>query len=206
VSIGSKVRMALAGWTAVALIGGVMAAGPADAGKKKKHGKAKHAKVVQVSKGGNAQAGNGGAGGAGGSSGSVNNTGNVVGGVGSASAGPGTGPGAGLPADLVACVNNALADGVLDALESARCGALVPPNAEELFPAFIECLEQIPNPVPPVPAQFIAPCLIGSGPGGGGAGGNGGSGGNATGGNAGNNSNSSSVTVTRNDHSIGVGG
>jgi hypothetical protein len=72
VLMASKFRMALAGLTAVALLGGVVAADPADAAKKKKkRAKAKTSKVVQVSKGGNATAGDGGNGGAGTVSGGV---------------------------------------------------------------------------------------------------------------------------------------
>ena len=97
--------MGLAGLIAAALIGGVVAANPAEAHKKRKHGH--HATVVQVSKGGNATAGNGGAGGSGGSSGGVNNTGAVLGGdVHSGAGGNGTAGGMGGAATGGAAGNN----------------------------------------------------------------------------------------------------
>ena len=80
-SISSKFRLALAGLTAVALVGGVMMADPADAGKrKKKIKKAKITKIVQVNRSGDATGGAGGSGGAGGNSGKVVNTGDIGGG------------------------------------------------------------------------------------------------------------------------------
>ena len=80
-SINSTIRMALAGLTAVALLGGVMAADPADAGKKrKKNKKTNITKVVQVNRSGDARGGDGGHGGKGGDIGKVVNPGDVTGG------------------------------------------------------------------------------------------------------------------------------
>lgn len=239
--MSSKFRMALAGLTAAALIGGVMVADPADAGKKK-HKKVKVIKkkvkkvkkgnsVKQVSKGGNAKAGNGGNGGAGGSSGNVYNTGNV--GVGTPAT-PDTGPGVGVTEAQADCILglDTFGDDIVD---------FEVPFTEAEVEAFFE--DTAPGPQPddgcgPLPEAFTD-CLIAEGaiiagelvitvadvnaclvvvpgtpavPGGGGAvfsgnggaGAPGGDGGSATGGDGGSNSNVSTVTVTRDDHSIDV--
>jgi hypothetical protein len=211
--MSSKLRLALAGLTAAALIGGVMVADPADAGKKK-HKKVKVVKkkkvkkgnsVKQVSKGGKAKAGHGGHGGNGGNTGNVYNTGNV-------------GGGATVTPAQASCAETALGafigqnptgDAVLDALVPTcfpsrnlaantlqgciqSAGTL---TADEID----DCVGDIP--VTPTPSDGGGSVF--SGDGGGGAGG--GTGGNATGGAGGNNSNSSSTTVNSNDHSIDVG-
>jgi hypothetical protein len=215
--------MALVGLTAAALIGGVMAADPADAGKKKKKkNKARHAKVVQISKGGNAKAGNGGNGGAGGSSGNVHNTGNVGGGT------PATGPGAGLLPRQAACAT--LAFLTLDAATPNTPGIPGPIDAADITAALVGGTPQCFPSFGAIPAPFVA-CIIAAGgdallqaeaadclnvtpgtpdgggtvfSGSGGAGGSGGDGGDATGGTAGNNTNTNSVIVSSDDHSIDV--
>ena len=205
---GSKFRLFLAGLTAAALIGGVMAADPADAGKKKKkRAKAKSSKVVQVSKGGKAKAGNGGHGGKGGNSGNVHNTGNVGGG------GPVITPGQASCAEtaLAAFVGqNPTGDDVLDALvpsciptrnlaANTLQGCIQ--SAGTLTQAEINaCVDDIP--VSTTPGSGAGGSVF-SGDGGNGAAG--GTGGNATGGTGGNNTNSSSTTVNSDDHSISAG-
>ena len=217
-SMGSKLRMGLAALMAAALVGSVLAAGPVDAGKKKHHKNVKVHKgssVEQVSKGGDATAGNGGNGGAGGSSGNFNNTGSVSG-----VAGPSElpGPGAGLPAEFIGCVTGIgqVLNGVdivtLDTL--FFCEAGLPFPGLDVFPAFTECLG------PPSGAEIpfwtletITACLAPTVPvpgggvfsGNGGNGATGGNGGNAVGGNGGTNMNTNTRTVTSDDHSIDVG-
>ena len=210
--MSSKFRLALAGLTAAALIGGVMTADPADVWKKKKHKKVKIVKVKkgksvkQVSKGGDAKAGNGGSGGSGGSSGNVYNTGNVNGG----GVAPGT-PGG--------CVLAAFDD-------VAPGGAITDPNVEDDFliaadacgatDAQLVCLRTAaiaPGDLTDLTRAEVIGCVGGPGAGTGGGsvfsgdagdGGAGGDGGNATGGTGGNNTNTSTVTVSRDDHSIDV--
>jgi len=221
--MSSKLRFVIAGLTAAALIGGVMAANPAEAGKKKKH--SKHSKVVQISKGGNAKAGNGGNGGKGGSSGNVNNTGNVGGGGGFVEqAVPGS--------DLRACAQAALVHFVgLSPNDGANSAAFINALVPECFPMVSDfagmqgcltssaasgdgltqdeltaCINQFIPAGAPVMILVAAPAGSGSvfsGNGGNGAGG--GNGGEATGGAGGNNTNSSTVTVNRDDHSIEAG-
>ena len=207
----SKFRLFLAGLTAAALIGGVMAADPADAGKKKKkRAKAKSSKVVQVSKGGKAKAGNGGNGGKGGNSGNVHNTGNVGGGGGLI-----TVP---MTPDETACAVAALVTddpqnrgNVISALRP-QCfdnAAVIPEDFIDcviadpgtLTEADIEaCLGEVPT------VQIPGPVSNGSVfSGSGGSGASGGTGGNAVGGTGGNNMNSSSTTVNSDDHSINAG-
>lgn len=206
-SIGSKFRLALAGLTAAALIGGVMVADPADAGKKK-HKKVKVVKkkkvkkvkkgdsVKQVSKGGDAKAGNGGNGGSGGSSGNVYNTGNVGGGAGDA---------------LGSCLLELLPITVGDldeaALDAAGCDFASPQEAQDLM----VCLRLQADANQVIQESAALACgavLPGSGgsvfSGDAGSGAVGGNGGNATGGAGGDNSNTSTVTVNRDDHSIDV--
>jgi hypothetical protein len=219
VSIGYKFRVALAGLTALAMMGGVMAADPADAGKKKKKKKGhRSAQVVQVSKGGNAKAGNGGNGGNGGNSGNVNNTGNV--------GGPAP---VVIPADLTAAEAECIIDAVLGGIFAggvAPAGfpaflALVDACLVDPVPALEECFEAGVLAGPGLAVAEIVDCLDaaddpvvvggGGGPanvfsGAGGAGGAGGPGGDATGGAGGDNTNTNTVTVTRTstDNSIDV--
>jgi hypothetical protein len=219
----SKIRLALAGLTAVALMSGVMAADPADAGKKKKkRAKAKSAKVikkgskvVQVSKGGNATAGNGGAGGAGGSSGKVFNTGNVGGGA-----------GGGLTQQEAACLGAAFAledaltpaPGIPGPITDARVVVALarvpncPLTLADIPASILACIRAVDEPV--LDAAEALGCLDDTPgvPGTAGAvfsgdagnGGTGGDGGSATGGAGGDNTNISSVTVSHDDHSIDV--
>jgi hypothetical protein len=93
--MGSKIRMTLAALTAVALVGGLMAADPADAGKKRKHHK-KSVKISQNARGGDARGGNGGHGGNGGNAFNF-------GGAGTPGT-PATGPGVGVTPANVACL------------------------------------------------------------------------------------------------------
>jgi hypothetical protein len=210
VSLSSKLRMALVGLTAVALVGGVMSADPAMAGKKKKKkNNHHHSSVVQVSKGGNARGGNGGHGGEGGDSGNVANTGNVTG-------GPRVGFG-----PLEDCVRAVLpfGPGPVPGFAAALAAALTASCGGPLPAAFIDCLVLRATPAPVVPESaffFCADLLPGGGvpgpgpfgsgvfSGRGGDGGTGGNGGAALAGNGGNNTNSSSVTVASDDHSIDV--
>ena len=217
--ISSKIRMALAGLTVVALVGGVMAASPAEAGKKKRHKKVvkihKGKSVKQISKGGNATGGNGGAGGSGGSSGAVNNTGNVGGGAGS-----------GLTDAQAACIGAAfaLADaadaplGAIDgpitdafvaaALTAAGCGV----TPADIPASVLACVRVADDDGVLTTAEALgcldnSPGAPGSGSvfsGNAGNGAAGGNGGNATGGAGGSNTNSSTRTVTSDDHSIDV--
>jgi hypothetical protein len=140
----SKIRMILVGLTAAALIGGVMSADPAMAGKRKKHKKAKIVKIQKVDKsqsvnGGNAGTGNGGNGGHGGHGGSAVNTG----GGGGVVFLPGTAPGAGLPAAFAACMAAA-------ALPGSDGGTTI--NADE----FTSCLTSTGTVLAALPAAFLA--------------------------------------------------
>jgi hypothetical protein len=230
--MSSKFRLALAGLTAAALIGGVMTADPADAWKKKKHKKVKVVKVKkvkkgnsvkQVSNGGNAKAGNGGNGGSGGSSGNVYNTGNL--GTGPV-IGPPTGPGVGVSPAALDCAADVLvgpggpftAAQIANALTTVQPAAPVPCFPGVVPPAFLDCLVAASATGPGITIDEVGDCgevtpggVIAPGtPGGsvfsgnGGAGAAGGAGGDAFGGTGGNNSNTSTVTVTRDDHSIDV--
>jgi hypothetical protein len=219
--------MALVSITAVALVGGVMFADPADAGKKrKKYKKAKVTKVVQVSKGGDAKGGDGGAGGKGGNSGNVANTGNVTG-------GPFAGP-IFLPIDA-ACVATALETLAGPLLNGPPGPGTVrvtidpcipgPPGfiPEELTACLSDAFDVVVDVIVAPTPDEIAFCL-GAFPGGilvpgprsgvfsgdGGAGGAGAAGGAAFAGSGGDNTNTSTHTVTvinsNNDNSIkGVG-
>jgi hypothetical protein len=214
--MSSKIRMALAGLTVVALVGGVMAAGPAEAGKRKKK-RHHHSSVVQVSKGGNARGGNAGHGGEGGDSGNVANTGNI--------GGPGVatvvaGPGAGVTPAQAACLTAALgAPPVGGGLLFAEIDACFPPGAVPA--ALFSCLFAAGAPGLPaildVTAAELGVCLAPTTtvivPGGGGGvvrsgrggdGGAGGTGGAATGGAGAANTNTSTSTSASDDHSIEV--
>jgi len=209
--MSSKIRMALAGLTVVALAGGLLAANPAEAGKKRKHHHKGHShsssSVKQVSEGGDAKGGNGGNGGKGGSSGNVNNTGNV--GVGTPAT-PDSGPGVGVTAAQGQCMVAGI--GVVDTVAHLLAGCFGPAGPPAAFAACIAAatpnlltVPEVQNCLTVVPGTPAVPGGSGSVfSGNGGAGASGGTGGNAIGGNGGDNSNTSQTTVSRDDHSIEV--
>lgn len=181
--------MALAGLTAVALLGGVMAAAPAEAGKKRK----KSVKIVQNARGGDARTGNGGNGG---------NGGNVFsfGGAGTPGT-PATGPGVGVTNAQLACAAGVLVNPAAPPFTPANIVNALTAGAPPCFPgtppaAFVDCLVAASQAGGITAAEVIAcgavtpgtPATVGGGGGGvGGAGGAGAASGNATGGAGGNN-------------------
>jgi hypothetical protein len=199
----SKIRMSLAGLTAVALLGSAALSTPAMAWHKRSHKSSKSHKsssIVQVSKGGDARTGNGGSGGEGGDGGSAVNTGGsttvvspglnadqvaCLGGVftrfatGNPATIPGPGPVTGTPlgAAITGCAGAAAGAAINACLDAAFTGT--PPVVTG--GAFARCLTVVP------PITTTTPGGGGGAVSSGGAGGAGAASGNAQGGNAGNN-------------------